>query len=98
MDTKSILEEYGLTEKEAQVYLKLLPLGKINDIDEKKKLILSVLPELESLKKEIKESSNVEIYEGFKGISTILSDIFRTKQQTYYFGSYSKSLEILRHL
>ena len=30
MDTKSILEEYGLTEKEAQVYLKLLPLGKIN--------------------------------------------------------------------
>ena len=147
MDTKSILEEYGLTEKEAQVYLKLLPLGKINlqeiakrinlprttiyntlnylhqkglvskvikehvtffeavnpkkiinDIDEKKKLILSVLPELESIKKEIKESSNVEIYEGFKGISTILSDIFRTKQQTYYFGSYSKSLEILRHL
>jgi len=70
----------------------------IDTLNQKKEIILSVLPELENLKKEIKESSGVEIYEGFKGISTILADIFKEKQQTYYFGSYSKSVEILKHL
>lgn len=146
-NTELALKEYGLTDKEIEVYLALLPLGSINiqeiakriglprttiyntlnylstkglvskiikghitffeatepkklinDIEEKKKLLTSALPELENLKKQIIESSSVEIYEGFKGISTILSEVFREKQQTYYFGSYSKSLEILKHL
>jgi HTH-type transcriptional regulator, sugar sensing transcriptional regulator len=30
MDTSQVLREYGLSEKEAQTYLALLPLGKIN--------------------------------------------------------------------
>lgn len=147
METKAVLQEYGLTEKESLVYLALLPLGSINlqelqkrinlprttiyntlnylsnkglvskiirehttffqatdpaklrdKLIEKKKLIESILPELTSLKKSLKESSNVEIYEGFKGIYTILSDVFKKKQQTYYFGGYNKSLEILKHL
>ncbi|HLC72677.1 MAG TPA: helix-turn-helix domain-containing protein [Candidatus Nanoarchaeia archaeon] len=142
-----VLKELGLTDKEIEVYLALLPLGSINlqvlakkvdlprttvyntltylatkglvskiiknhityfaavdphklidTLDQKKELVLSVLPELESLKTYVKESSAVEIYEGFKGISTILADIFKEKQQTYYFGSYSKSAEILQHL
>lgn len=146
-NTKLALKEYGLSDKEIEVYIALLPLGSINlqeiakrinlprttiyntlnylaskglvskiikghvtffeatepkklinDIEEKKKLIISALPELEGLKKQIKESSSIEIYEGFKGISTILAEVFRKKQQTYYFGSYSKSLEILKHL
>ena len=146
-NTELALKEYGLTDKEIEVYLALLPLGSINlqeiakrinlprttiyntlnylfskglvskiikghvtffeatepkklinDMEEKKKLITSALPELEGLKKQIKESSSVEIYEGFKGISTILAEVFREKQQIYYFGSYSKSVEILKHL
>lgn len=141
------LKEYGLTNKEIEVYTQLLPLGSINlqeiakrinlprttiyntlnylaskglvskiirghvtffiatepkklisDIEEKKRLIVSALPELENLKKQIIESSSCEIYEGFKGVSTILAEVFSIKQQTYYFGSYSKSLEILKHL
>ncbi len=74
------------------------PSKMIDTINQKKETILSVLPELESLKGQIKESSSVEIYEGFKGISTILLDVFKKKQQTYYFGSYSKSVEVLKHL
>ncbi len=70
----------------------------VDNINQKKEILLSVLPELESLKKEIKESSSVEIYEGFKGISTILADVFNERQETYYFGSYSKSVKILEHL
>lgn len=144
---KNALKEYGLTDKETQTYLALLPLGStnlqqiakkvnlprttiyntlnylfskgliskiikknityyqasnpkklVNDIEEKKKLLTSILPELESLKNNIKEPSSVQIYEGFKGISTILSQVFEKKQQTYYFGSYTKSLKILKHL
>lgn len=147
MQKELILKEFGLTDKEVQVYLALLPLGSvplqaltrkvdlprttvyntltylatkglvskiikdyvtyfaavdpqklIDTLDQKKELIFSVLPELESLKAHVKESSSVEIYEGFKGISTILADVFKNKQQTYYFGSYSKSAEILKHL
>ena len=147
MDRKSILRELGLTDKETDVYLTLLPLGKINlqeiakrvelprttiyntlnylsvkglvsriiragvtyfeavepskfleDLNQKKELLLSVLPELEGLKKEIKDSSSVEIYQGFKGVSTILNEVFKIKQEVFYFGSYSKSLEILKHL
>ena len=70
----------------------------MDTINQKKEILLSILPELEGLKKQLSESSNVEIYEGFKGVSTILLDIFKKKQQTYYFGSYSKSVEVLKHL
>ena len=147
MDLKTPLQEYGLSDKEIDIYLELLSLGSVtlqevakrvkyprtttyntlnylstkglvstiikqkvkyysatdpeklrNKLEEKKKLIESVLPELSSLKKALKEPSSVEIYEGFKGIYTIISDVFKEKQQTYYFGNYKKSLDILKHL
>lgn len=146
METKLALKEYGLSDKEINVYLTLLPLGKINlqevakrialprttvyntlnylsqkglvskiikkgvtyfeatepkklvdNLDQKKKLIEKALPELENLKKTIKESSSVEIYEGSRGLFTILSDVFKIKQEVYYFGSYSLSVEVLKH-
>lgn len=65
---------------------------------EKQKLISSILPQLESLKSTIKNPSTVEIYEGFKGVHTILADLVRVKQQVFYFGGYKKSLEVLKHL
>jgi len=147
MNLKMPLAEYGLTEKEIEVYLALLPLGSvtlqeiakrmpyprttvyntinylaskglvskivskgvayfsatdpgklIDTINERKKLVESILPELKGLKKSIKYSSSVEIYEGFKGIYTLVSDVFKVKQQVYYFGGYKKSLDILKHL
>ncbi|MEK6825372.1 MAG: helix-turn-helix domain-containing protein [Nanoarchaeota archaeon] len=67
-------------------------------LEEKKKLIEAILPNLQILKESVKESSSVEIYEGFKGIYTILSDVFKVNQQTYYLGAYKQSLEILKHL
>jgi len=67
-------------------------------LEEKKKLIESVLPNLKELRGKIKESSSVEIYEGFKGVYTLLCDVFKEKQQTYYFGGYAGALEILKHI
>lgn len=147
MDINLALKEYGLTNKEIDVYLALLPLGSINlqeiakrvdfprttvyntlnyllqkglvskiikkgvtyfeasdpdklidKLKQKKELLERVLPNLQGLKKSKIESSSVEIYEGNKGLSTILSDVFKVKQQTYYFGSYSLSVERLKHL
>jgi hypothetical protein len=69
----------------------------LDKLDEKRELINSVLPELESLKKTIRENSSVEIFQGSKGLFTILSDVFKKRQQTYYFGSYSLSVNILKH-
>lgn len=68
-----------------------------DNLEQRKKLVEMALPQLEVLKSVIKERSNVEIYEGNKGLFTILSDVFRVQQQTYYFGSYSLSVEILKH-
>ena len=62
-----------------------------------KKLLELALPELEGLKSIMKETSNIEIYEGNRGLFTILSDVFKVKQKVYYFGSYSLSREILKH-
>ena len=70
----------------------------IDNLEEKKRLIEGVLPRLKELQENQRQSSNVQIYEGFKGIFTILSDVFKIKQQTYYFGGYKKSLDILKHL
>jgi len=146
MNIRFVLKEYGLSEKEAEIYVALLPLGSINlqeiakrvdnprttiyntlnyliskglvsfivkenvryyeasdpevirdKIQEKKRLLESILPELRALKLDTKKSSSVEIFQGSKGLYTVLSDIFEKKQQTYYFGSYSLSKEILKH-
>ncbi|MEK6888895.1 MAG: helix-turn-helix domain-containing protein [Nanoarchaeota archaeon] len=70
----------------------------LDNLEEKMSLIEGILPKLKELREDQKQSSSVQIYEGFKGIFTILSDVFKIKQQTYYFGGYKKSLDILKHL
>jgi sugar-specific transcriptional regulator TrmB len=67
-------------------------------LDQKKKLVLAAIPQLEMLQKTQSAISRVELYEGTKGVLSILSDVFSQQQQTYYLGSYSRSLEILKHL
>lgn len=147
MDLKFPLQEFGLSDKEAQVYLELLPLGSVSlqeiskrlnyprstiyhtlnylikkglvgkiikekityytatepeklkeQLFEKQKLIDSILPNLTALKSTIKNPSNVEVYEGFKGVHTILTDLCMIVQPVCYFGGYKKSLEKLKHL
>ena len=85
-------------EKKITHYSCVDPSVLVDHLDQKKKLVESILPQLKILKKEEKESSSVQFFSGFSGIYSILSDVFLKKQETYYFGSYSKSLEILKHL
>lgn len=86
-----------ITKKGVRFYEAADPNKLMEKLNEKKELLNSILPGLESLKKTIKESSSVEVFQGSKGLFTILSDIVKKKQQTYYFGSYSLSKEILKH-
>ena len=86
-----------ITKKGVRFYGAADPNKLMEKLNEKKELLNSILPGLESLKKTIKESSSVEIFQGSKGLFTILSDVFKKKQQIYYFGSYSLSKEILKH-
>ncbi|RJQ17316.1 TrmB family transcriptional regulator [Candidatus Woesearchaeota archaeon] len=65
---------------------------------EKQQIIAEALPELNTLAKSVKSSSSIVMYEGFKGVHTILSDLVRVKQQVYYFGGYQNSLKVLKHL
>lgn len=145
MDIKLALKEYGLSEKEIEVYLVLLSLGNtrlqelnkrldfprttiyntldylsdkglvskilikgvtfykptepqklLEHLKQKEDLLKGVMDNLKSLQNTVK-SSNAEIYQGQKGLFTILSDVYQKKQQLYQFGTYSKSLEILKH-
>jgi hypothetical protein len=86
-----------IIKKGVRYYESAEPHKLLDKLDEKQALLRSILPELDALKKTIKQSSSVEIYEGSKGLFTILSDVFKKKQQTYYFGSYSLSKEVLKH-
>ncbi len=146
MQRELALQDFGLSQKETQIYLLLLPLGIVNlqeiakridfprttvyntlnylvqkglvskiikegvtffqatdpqklvdTLAQRKKLVESILPELVELRKAVKESSHAEIYEGNKGLFTVLSDVFKVNQELHYFGSYSLSLEVLKH-
>jgi len=88
----------SIIKKKVNYYSATEPEKLKDDLVEKQQLIESILPELKNLKSKIKEPSSVEIYEGFNGIHTILSDLVRVDQEVYYFGGYKKSLEALKHL
>jgi len=141
MEIKQILENFGLSKKETQVYITLLALGSVkiqniakrisiprttiyntlnylsnkgfvsfvvkkgvrfyeaadpekllDNLKLKQKLLESAMPSLKQMKKYLAQNSSVQMFQGSKGLFTILSDVFKTKQQTYYFGSYSLSL------
>jgi len=100
-NTLNYLYEKGLVSKIIKKNITFFeatdPKKLVDKLNQRKRLIENVLPNLEILKKSVKESSSIEIYEGSKGLFTVLSDVFNKKQQTYYFGSYSLSLEVLKH-
>lgn len=101
-NTLSYLHTKGLvstTIRKGVTYYTATEPEKLRDqLEEKKNLIEAALPELNNLRSLVRTASHVELYEGFKGVYTILSDVFKNKQQTYYFGNYKNSLEILQHL
>ena len=70
-----------------KVYLAVEPKLILEEYKEKEKKFQDVLPKLESLHKFSEEKQNAEIYEGIKGVTTMLNKLIEdTKSNdTYYF-------------
>ncbi len=142
---EQILKEYGLSDKEAKVYLAALQLGSstahqiakksssirtttydvlksliekglvsyviknrmkyfesadpsklISILEEKKKKIERLLPELNELKQSATEKPKVELYEGKEGIKTIMQDLLKTKKPVVSFSNTHNILSLLK--
>jgi len=140
------LQEYGLSEKEAKVYVACLKMGPstanristatdlrrsttydILEALKAKGLISSfvrdkkyyfqaadpaellafmhareeklkrILPELEKIKATVTEKPSVELFEGIKGVLTLLDELYKEKELLLY-GSAKKTYETLRHI
>jgi sugar-specific transcriptional regulator TrmB len=90
-----------ITKKGVHYYTAAEPTKLKDKLDEKMWLLDSALPGLEELRKDSRTASSVEMFEGLKGVFTILTDVLQNEdknEKKYYFGSYSKSKEILKHL
>jgi|SRR3989338_813837 len=84
------LKEKGLVgsiEKGAITYFQAAnPKRLVELLVEKKKLIESVLPDLGKITSTITDKPNVVIFEGSKGIRTILQDVLEEKKEILHYG------------
>ena len=69
----------------------------IRKLKEKEEIAKNILPELKKLIGNISKHPVVEVYEGKKGIVSLLNQIYKEKELLVY-GSAKKSQEILAHL
>ena len=99
-DSINRLIERGLVSYTIQANKKVFqpvpPSELLNQAKEKEKLVEEMLPELSQIFHESKEKEESDIFNGIKGIRTILNDILNYKEYVA-FGSSGKFLEIMKH-
>jgi len=100
-NTLSYLSNKGLVSNilkdKVKHYQAVDPNKLIDNVNNLKHLVSSILPDLKKIKNNEFNSSSAQIFQGTKGLTTILTDIFEHNQMIYYFGSYSLSKELLKH-
>ena len=79
-----------------KVFKPVAPKRLLDRIKEEEETIEEILPELNSIFEGTKEKEESEIYQGKKGIKSILQDILNYKDYVA-FGSSGKFLEIMKH-
>jgi sugar-specific transcriptional regulator TrmB len=73
--------------------------SKFEDIlEQKKKYIQSVMPELKSLQNIITNKTSVEVFQGAQGAYSIYLDVFKKKEMKYFFGNYENLKPLMKHL
>ncbi len=70
---------------------------KENNIKRKKRLVNSIIPELEIKRKLSKEPQEATIYQGKEGIKSIAEDVLKTKKDLFAFGAEGKFVEHFTH-
>jgi HTH-type transcriptional regulator, sugar sensing transcriptional regulator len=95
------LEHKGLVSfvvKESKKYFQVAkPKKLVEMLEEKKKIIQEVIPELTALHGTIKEKPNVKIYEGLKGVRSILKDVLEEKKTIYHYGDIVSMQKVFLH-
>ena len=64
-------------------------------LEDKKKKVLAVLPELSKMKESTLEKPTIELYEGKEGLKTILEDMLKVRKDICGYSSF-KLVELLR--
>ncbi len=67
-------------------------------LEEKKKRIKEIIPELLTITETFAEKPKVEVYEGIKGIKTILEDVLETKQAILHYGDIISLQNALKYI
>lgn len=67
-------------------------------LEEKKKRIKEIIPELLTITETITEKPKVEVYEGIKGIKTILEDALEKKQVILHYGDIISLQNTLKYI
>lgn len=70
---------------------------KENEIKAKKKIINSVLPDLELKRKLSQQPQEATIYKGRKGLKSIAEDVLNSKKEHLVFGAEGKFVELFTH-
>lgn len=66
-------------------------------LKEKEKRLQEIIPSLEKIKSSVIKKPEIVLFEGFKGILTMLEDIYKEKEILLY-GSAEKVAQVLRHI
>lgn len=56
----------------------------LGDLQEKQQKLKLVLPELDALKKSVKEKPTLELYEGLAGIKTVMENILKENKESWF--------------
>ena len=96
------LEEKGLSGfiiKDSKKYFSApQPKKLLENIEEKKKIIQEIIPQLNSISESIKEKPKVTIFEGIRGIRAILKDVLEEKKTIYHYGDIISIQKVFAHV
>jgi len=70
---------------------------KEDELKKKKKMINSIMPEIELKRKLGREPQEATVYKGKKGMKSVAEDILRTKKELLVFGAEGNFMEIFKH-
>jgi HTH-type transcriptional regulator, sugar sensing transcriptional regulator len=88
----------GFVVKESKKYFQAAkPIKLIDTLEEKKKIIQEIMPELNSMSETIKERPKVVVYEGLKGIRTILKDVLEEREMICHYGDIVSIQKVFSH-
>ena len=87
-DVLKYLQEKGLVsyviKSGVKYYESAEPRKLLGDLQEKQAKLKSILPELEALKQSVNEKPSIEVYEGVKGLKTIIEDILKENKESWF--------------